>query len=447
LPLGTERLPPAKEANGIDHEHSTPEANVRSPAAGCRGLSEPLIASSKMLHTQMKRSKLLSNPLLLAGLITLLFVIVTGHRLLLGDKKYSPDGLTYTHYNNYVIFKQSYFHLISGQDLYQLYPAEHWDLYKYSPSFALLMAPLAYLPDAIGLLGWNLLNVLLLFYALWKLPFQSDKFRLFAFLLIVIELITSVQNAQSNGLMAGLIVMAFVFLERKQVAWASLMIVLTVFIKVFGLVAFALFLFYPDKVKAILYTLGWTALLAVLPLLVVSFSQLSLLYENWLHLLANDRSISFGTSIAGFLHGCFGIDGKNFILLVGAPLFCLPFLKFSAFKDVKFRLLYLASVLIWIVIFNHKAESPTYVIAVTGVSIWFFSQRMSAVNIALLILAIILTVLSATDMFPRSIRIAYVVPYALKSLPCILIWLKITWDLLVFKSENGMAREQLQGVG
>lgn len=46
------------------------------------------------------------------------------------------------------------------------------------------------------------------------------------------------------------------------------------------------------------------------------------------------------------------------------------------------------------------------------------------------ILYILLTSLSTTDLFPRFIRAEYVKPYALKALPCTLIWLKIVWEQL-----------------
>jgi hypothetical protein len=75
------------------------------------------------------------------------------------------NGLLYYHYNNYVIFKQSFFHLINNQDLYSLYVNEQRDLFKYSPTFSLLFAPLAILPDIIGLILWNALNAFLLVYS------------------------------------------------------------------------------------------------------------------------------------------------------------------------------------------------------------------------------------------------------------------------------------------
>ena len=254
--------------------------------------------------------------------------------------------------------------------------------------------------------------------------------------LILIELIGSIQHSQSNGLMAGLIVFAFILLEKKQIALASLLIVLTIFIKLFGIVAFALFMFYPGKLKAITYTIGWTLLLAFLPLIVISLPQLSFLYQSWLNLLQNDHSASLGLSVAGWINSWFGIESKNLILVSGVILFCLPFLKYKFFNDLQFRLFFLSSILIWIVIFNHKAESPTFVIAITGVSIWFSYQKVKTENVILVITALILTVLSPTDIFPRSIRNNYVVPYVLKAVPCILIWLKITLDLIFYRREN-----------
>ena len=385
----------------------------------------------------MTKQKLFTNPIFFAGILTLIILVITAQGLLLKSEPSGPGGITYTHYNNYLIFKQSYFHLIENKNLYQLYPDEHWDYYKYSPTFSLLMSPLANLPDPVGLFIWNLLNGIILFFALWKLPDQTDKSRLYMVGFILLELITTLRNSQSNGLIAGLIILAFIFLEKKRTAIASLLIVLTIFIKLFGLVALALFILYPNKTKAVAYTIGWTLLLAGLPLVVVSFPQLSHLYHEWLALLKNDHNASYGLSVAGWIYSWFGVEAKNTIVIIGAVLFCLPIIKYKLFKDLKFKLFFLSSVLIWVVIFNHKAESPTFIIAVSGIAIWFFSQQRKTENVILLILAFLLTILSPTDIFPKSIRDNYVAPYALKALPCILIWFKITADLIFYQPEKG----------
>ena len=175
--------------------------------------------------------------------------------------------------------------------------------------------------------------------------------------------------------------------------------------------------------------------MAILPLLVVPWYQLVYLYQSWIDLIQYDHSISWGLSFAGWLHSWIPFQSKNVILVFGIVLFCLPFIKSKFFNELKFRLLYLASILIWIVIFNHKAESPTYIIAITGVAIWFASQKIKAGNIVLMVFAFIFTVLSPTDLFPDSIRENFINRYDLNVLPCILIWLNITfgWNFMVFQ--------------
>ncbi|MDR1417127.1 MAG: hypothetical protein LBJ57_06895, partial [Prevotellaceae bacterium] len=42
-----------------------------------------------------------------------------------------------------------------------------------------------------------------------------------------------------------------------------------------------------------------------------------------------------------------------------------------------------AKALIRMVIFNHKAESPTFVIAIAGVTLWFVHSKKSTLNIML----------------------------------------------------------------
>ena len=42
----------------------------------------------------------------------------------------------------------------------------------------------------------------------------------------------------------------------------------------------------------------------------------------------------------------------------------------------------------------------------------------------------ILTSFSPSDLIPKFIRETYVKPYALKALPCVLIWFQISYELI-----------------
>ncbi len=80
--------------------------------------------------------------------------------------------------NNFLIFTNSFHHLSEGLNLYQAYPAEHFDYYLYGPVFALLMAPFAMLPLYVSYPLWTLLNALLLYYAAYLLFWAAVLFAL-----------------------------------------------------------------------------------------------------------------------------------------------------------------------------------------------------------------------------------------------------------------------------
>src|SRR6185436_1823247 len=220
-------------------------------------------------------------------------------------------------------------------------------------------------------------------------------------------------------------------IEKGNMLLASLFILLSVYIKIYGVLAALLFLFYPGKLKFILWSLFWAVVLTFIPLLFISFDQLIFLYKSWYNIVMNDYSTEYGISFPGIIHAWFHAGPhKNFLLLTGLILLCVPLFRIRCYKEFTFRLVYFASLLIWMIIFNPRAESSTFVIAITGIAIWFFNMEKNLLNIMLVILAFILTTLSPTDLFSRYLREHFVLPYVLKVLPCILVWIKVTIDLI-----------------
>jgi hypothetical protein len=385
----------------------------------------------------VKLKKFISNPRYVWILVAAITIIASLQAIFTGTRALEPGGIEYTRYNNYQIFEQSFFHLIEQKDLYILYLNEHWDLYKYSPTFSALFGVFAVFPDIIGLTLWNLLNAFILVGAIYYLPKFNNFQKGLLTSIVLLELLTSIQSEQSNGLMAGLLVLAFGLLEKKHFFWATFCLAFTVFIKLFGIVGFALLLFYSPKWKLVFYTILNAIILLAVPFLFINFDQYLFLIDSYGKMLANDHSISYGFSLMGIIHTWFGIDFNKLVIVAGgAILFLIPYLRFKLFESYLFKLLALASVLLWVIIFNHKAESPTFVIAMTGVAIWFVSTAQSKLNIGLLVLALVLTSLSPTDLFPKFIRDEFVVPYALKVLPCILIWFKIIYEMLVISPKQ-----------
>lgn len=355
--------------------------------------------------------------------------------LLLGLK--DIGGVIHTHYNNYVIFKYSFWHLLEGKDLYQLYPEDHYDLYKYSPSFALLFGLFAGLPDWIGLILWNGLNATCFVLGIHLLKGISNSNKALALGICAIELFTSLHNAQANGLMAGLMILALAMLQREKIALATLFVALAFFIKLFGIVAFSLFLFFPQKGRMFVWAIFWFALLSLLPLFVVDWDQFVLLHKSWFTLLTADHGRSYGFSVMGWLYYWFGLElNKSIVLLIGIFSFVALLFRVRCYPNNEYRIKMLALVLLWVILFNHMSESPTIVIGMAGASIWFISGKRNTLNEVLMAFAFVFTSLSSTDLFPAFVRREIIYPYVVKIFPLILIWMKLIADIVRMDAEN-----------
>jgi hypothetical protein len=345
-------------------------------------------------------------------------------------------------YNNYIIFKQSFTHLYNHQDLYGAYSSEYWDLYKYTPTFAVLMAPFTILPDWLGLSLWNVINVLVVILGLKWLKHLRDDQKSFILWFSIVEMMTQLQNEQSNAFVAGLIVMAFALVEQKKFFWAVFCIALCTYVKVLGLVGFTIFVFYPQRWRAALYGLFWMPVLFLLPLIMVGWHELLGIYTSWQNMLANDHLDENGLSVMKILRKFFQWEpSKLSVQLTGAILFCIPLIRFSQFAKTSFRVAILSCILIWVVIFNHKAESPTFVIATLGAAIWFFSVKLTRWDYILMAL-VIFSELSVTDIFPKELRKIFFT-YGIKCLPYILIWLSLSVRIIFDQLPEVRHKEQL----
>src|SRR5438034_2588532 len=146
------------------------------------------------------------------------------------------------HSNNLSIFRSASLNLLAGRDLYAAHPEQHLDFYKYSPTFALLFAPLAYLPFALAFLCWSLLNGLLLWYALDRL--LPEREATVALALLYLEVLLALQYGQSNALVAALTILAFVAFEARRPVGAALSITLGAAVKLFPLAALSFPVFH-----------------------------------------------------------------------------------------------------------------------------------------------------------------------------------------------------------
>ncbi|WP_199139584.1 glycosyltransferase family 87 protein [Pedobacter sp. ASV12] len=344
--------------------------------------------------------------------------------------------------NNYLIFKYVYLHAVERLPLYDFYFNQYQDSNHYGPFFSLVIAPFAQLPDYLGMLLWQLANIGFLFFAISQLPIGKNKVNL-VFWIITHELLTAMFGLQFNISITAIIVLAYVFIVQGKNFWAAFVIMLGTFVKLYGIVGLAFFFFAKQKPKFILYCIFWAIVMFVAPMLFFSPAYILQCYHDWFvslsekqHLNASLNSMQ-DISVMGMarrISGHASLPNLPFIL-GGLFLFGLPYLRIKYYKNEVFRLLILASTLIFAVIFSNSSESPTYIVAFTGVAVWFVIQErpLKPIVIILFIFAFVLTSLSPSDLFPRYLKETYVKPYSLKALPCILIWLAIIYQLIVEK--------------
>ena len=348
--------------------------------------------------------------------------------------------------NNYLIYKYVFWHTLHQTNLYTYYPGEYVDLNHYGPLFSLIILPFAMLPDWLGVLLWALANAGVLFYAINRLP-VSDKSKNLILLISSIEMMTSIHNVQFNPMLTGWLILIFISIHKDKTFLAGILTIAGFLIKIYGLAGIAFFPFSKNKMRFTGYLIFWLLVLFCLPMIISSPSYILQTYLDWFHALvdknaANVQLTSFGIdiSVMGLIRRIFSLhDMPNYFVLIPASIAILaPLLRFSQYADNRFQLNYLAFILISIVIFSSSAESPTYIIAVTGVAIWYcqINIEKKSPETYVLLLVLILTSLSSTDLFPRSIREHWVKPYSLKALPCFIVWIIILLQLLLIKSED-----------
>lgn len=340
-------------------------------------------------------------------------------------------------YNNFIIFRQSFWHAIDGLPLYATYPKEYSDVFLYGPTFSLLVAPFALTPFWMGLLTWSVGQALFLYWAIRMFP-GTKRERIFIYWFCAHELLTALFMSQFNISIAALIILSYALIEKEKDFWAAFVIVLGALTKIYGIAGLAFFFFSRHKIKFSLACVGWTIVLAVAPVLLGGVDYTLSQYVGWLQELVekngnNLMSLKQNISFLGMVRKISGTEivPDIYLILIGLALFFLPYLRLGQYRHLAFRQTILASVLLFIVLFSTGSESSTYIIAFAGVAIWYTTApwKRSKWDIALMVFAFILTSMSPSDLFPKYLRVHYVYPYALKALPCMLIWLKLTYEM------------------
>jgi hypothetical protein len=334
--------------------------------------------------------------------------------------------------NNFAIFVASARHLRAGLDLYHAWPAEHADLFKYSPTVALAFTPLAALPTWAGLLTWHLLNAGVLVYAVCRvLPTTAAAWTL---AIVFFEALGALQNAQSNGLCAGLMLLAADSAARDRPFAGAWAVAGGAHIKLFPAAAGLFGALTPRRVLHMVAMGMGVVALALLPLLVTSPAQLVAHYTSWLALLRTDAAAFGMWWVGGIVERLSGVAVPHApIQLVGTAWVIVMAWRqraaFAAHGDLATRMAVVGSLLVYTVLFNHRAEPPTFVIAFSGVAVWWSTQPRARWRTAVLVAVLVLGSLGGTDLVPRDLRVTYHQETRLKAIVVLVAWVAMQRDV------------------
>jgi len=353
--------------------------------------------------------------------------------------------------NNFVIFRASSVHLMAGQDLYAPDPAHYTDLFKYSPTFALLFAPLAALPFAPALFVWSAINALALAGAVGAV--LPPRRAAIAMAVASMEMFGAMQNAQSNALVAATIILAFAAFERHRTATGAAVAALGACIKVYPLAALACAVPRRQTVRATIWTAAALAVLVALPAFVIPGGWHGLLaqYQSWRAIEAIDAReglVPLGQPAVGLDGGLmqvlriwFGVRWPNWpTQAAGTVILLTPLVtRRRSWDDPGFRLAFLASVLVYALLFNHQAEAASFVVGMAGIGLWYASGNLSRARTVFVVAVIAAVSIPATGLFTRSWYHEVFIHYALKTVPVIAVWCVMEAELLLGKEVSVMS--------
>ncbi len=331
--------------------------------------------------------------------------------------------------NNFTIFRESFWHLAREQDLYAPYPGVTFDLFKYSPTSALLFAPFAVVPHTMGLLLWNLTNAAVLSWGIAVL--LPGAAAAWALAICFLEALGAIQNSQSNGLVAGLMILSVVAMHRRNAGASAFAMITGSLIKVFPLSVGVFALIPSNRWRFVAWSAGLAVVMLLAPLLVTPWQTLIDQYASWGAVEARDAAKTGMWWLGGLLELWTGRAWPHLPLQLAGALWVAASAWYSRdhFDSPVVRQLLVASALGFAIVFNHMSEPPTFVIGYAGIGIWWAALPRARWRDALVLAAVVLGSLGATDLVPNQFQREWHYDTRLKAIVMSVAWFAMQYDL------------------
>jgi hypothetical protein len=256
-----------------------------------------------------------------------------------------------------------------------LYPGV-FPFFKYSPAFALAFLPFLLLPLLLRAALWSALNFGVALEGILAVV-DRPRAQVVAALVAFAGIVLTSDGDQSNLLIAGALLLGMRAFERGRDGRGALFVVGAAFIKVFPLAGAAFALFSPSRPRALAWITATGVALAAAPAVWIGPRALLGEYVAWRKMMLDDYETahSFARvpwSFGQMLHDGLGVTVAPAIVhgvLLAATFAPLAFVA-RVRRDTALHRTFACSLLVALVLFNHRAEYCTYAIAAVAVAVW-----------------------------------------------------------------------------
>lgn len=292
---------------------------------------------------------------------------------------------------NLEVFRHASQSLLAHRDLYD---GSSVDWYKYSPSFALIFLPLALAPAWVAAAVWGAANFGVAFAGIHAMTGADPRgvapggARNVALLAALPGVLLATDGDQANLLVAGLMLLACSAFARNRSIRGAALVILGFLVKIFPLGAVLFALLDRERERNLFRVIVAMAIGLLLPLIVIHPSELAAQYSSWISITRFDHAHNRGWSLVTLARDI-GLPALS-VQIAALTTLALPVIgamTAPAPPTMAWRRAFAASLLILIVLCNHRSEYTSFVISSIGVGLWFADARRTPASYVLLALA------------------------------------------------------------
>jgi len=119
------------------------------------------------------------------------------------------------------------------------------------------------------------------------------------------------------------------------------------------------------------------------------------------------------------------------VQIAGTLVLLLPLaVRWDRRESADFRRLFLYSLLVYAVLFNHASEPPTFIVAYAGIVLWYAGSPPSRLRTGVMALTLLVMLVADLDVFPHEFKQDFLVPYRIRGIPTLVAWIVMQWELL-----------------